>query len=98
MFLKKTKKKNDTQPMNCEVGELIHFLRTPLSSIKAGAQILKELLPELIEAYEKSATLNVIENKISGVKLGKLDSVLNNILSEAERVSQHVNAIEKNKT
>ena len=98
MFLKKIRKKSDTQSLNCEVGELIHFIRTPLSSIKAGAQILKELMPELIDAYEKSARLNVVETKISGVKLKKLDSVLNNILGEAERVSQHVNAIEKNKT
>lgn len=98
MFLKTLKKKPKTLALDRELNELIHFLRTPLSSIKTGAQIIKELLPGLIEVYEESLTLNLVENKVSEVKLKKLDCVLNNILNETERVSQYVNSIEKNKT
>ena len=97
MFSKKLKK-NESLTLNGELSELVHFLRTPLSSIKTGAEIIKELLPNLVEVYEKSLTLNLVENRISEVKLKRLDCVLNNILSEAERVSQYVNGIEKNKT
>jgi len=97
MFSKKFKKKADSLALNREISELVHFLRTPLSSIKTGTQIIKELLPDLVEVYEKSTSLNLIENKISEIKLKKLDCVLNNILNEAERISQYVDKIDQSK-
>lgn len=98
MFLKKFKKNTETLISDRKLNELIHFLRTPVSSIKAGSQILKGLLPELIEVYEKSLALQVVERKIDEVKLKKLTCVLSNILSEAERISEYVNDVEQRKT
>lgn len=75
--------------------EMIHFLRTPLSSITIGAQIIHDVLPALIEGYNKSVQQSLVDSTVSDVKLTKLETVVNNIISEAARVSEHVNGIEK---
>lgn len=91
------KKKSQSLVLKDKLNDLIHFIRTPLASIKSGVYIIKELLPTLIEVYEKSLEFNLIENKISEVKLRKLNCVLNNILDESERISHYVNDIEHDK-
>ncbi len=85
-------KSNGHESSVTEMNDLIHFLRTPLSTIKIGAQIIKEVLPILVDGYQKNSE-QVADKKISELKLAKLDTVVNNILNEAERVSQYINTI-----
>lgn len=80
-----------------ELMELIHFIRTPLASIKIGSEILKDILPILLNAYSNSSwKASNNEAVISGDKLTKLYSVVENILVEANRISEYMKKIENN--
>ncbi|HRD70469.1 MAG TPA: hypothetical protein PK657_10010 [Legionella sp.] len=78
-----------------ELIELIHFIRTPLASIKIGSEILKDILPILLNVY-KNSSQQVSNNDvvIGGDKLSKLYSVIDNILVEANRISEYMKKIE----
>ncbi|KTD33565.1 hypothetical protein Lnau_2316 [Legionella nautarum] len=70
-----------------ELIELIHFIRTPLASIKLGSGILKEFFPIFARAYQSS---NHQDLTISNDKMDKLYSILDNILVEANRISDYI--------
>ena len=95
MLFNKTSQSYCVSPSEEDMRELIHFLRTPLSSITIGAQIIHDVLPALIEGYKHSVQHNRVDSTVSDLKLAKLDTVVNNIISEVARVSEHVNGIEK---
>lgn len=80
-----------------ELKELIHFIRTPLASIKISGEILKEVLPLLLNVYinssQQTSNNDVV---ISGDKLNKLYSVIEVILTEANRISEYTRTIENN--
>lgn len=81
-----------------ELIELIHFIRTPLASIKIGSEILKDILPILLNVY-KNSSQQVSNNDvvIGGDKLSKLYSVIDNILVEANRISEYMKKIENHR-
>ncbi|MCA0402718.1 MAG: hypothetical protein LCH30_02875 [Proteobacteria bacterium] len=72
-----------------EILEFIHFIRTPLASIKIGSHILNEALPLLINTYRRSFQFNETIQKAD-----KLSSIVNNILIEANRISEYTKKIE----
>jgi signal transduction histidine kinase len=89
-------KNGPDQELTHEIAELVHFIRTPLASIKIGGDILKEVLPLLINAYKENIQLNQKNHDVvSSVKLDKLDSIINNILIEANRISEHTLKLER---
>lgn len=73
-----------------ELIELIHFIRTPLASIKIGGEILKDILPVLLNVYQNFSNDVVI----SSAKLNQLSAVIDNIVIEANRISEYTKKIE----
>ncbi|VEG92527.1 hypothetical protein [Legionella spiritensis] len=88
---------SDCLDLKCrnELIEFIHFIRTPLASIKIGGEILKDILPVLLSAYNNSS-LQISNNDvvISDDKLNKLHSIIDNIVIEANRISEYTQKIE----
>jgi len=83
------------QDLASEIIEFIHFIRTPLASIKIGSHILKETLPLLINPYKKGLLVSEKDGIVTDLnKIDKLASIINNILIEANRISEHTQKIE----
>lgn len=76
-----------------ELIELIHFIKTPLASIKIGGVILKDVLPILIDTYKNK---KIIDGQpiINNHTLNNLMLVIENISSEANRISTHIENIQ----
>lgn len=74
--------------------EFIHFIKTPLASIKIGSDILKDVSPALIDAYKKQKMNLDVELSITDKKLDKLIFVIESILLEANRISKYIEKIE----
>ncbi|MFA5959983.1 MAG: hypothetical protein WC785_05655 [Tatlockia sp.] len=84
-----------SQDLTNEILEFIHFIRTPLASIKIGGHILNEALPLLINSYKSDLQSNEKNGIVTGInKIDKLTSIVNNMLIEANRISEHAKKIE----
>ena len=77
-----------------ELIELMHFIKTPLASIKIGSDILKDVSPTLIAAYEKQKMSSDTEELVNDKKIDKLLYVIQSILTEADRISKYIEQIE----
>ena len=77
-----------------ELIELMHFIKTPLASIKIGSDILKDVSPALIEAYKKQTPSADGQACINDKKMEKLVQVIDSILTEANRISKYIEKIE----
>ncbi len=89
-------KNHPNQNLINDLVELLHFIKTPLVTIKIGGEILKEVLPVLINSYKKDIQINKKhDTSISMHKIDKLDSIINNIIVEANRISEHTKKIEQ---
>lgn len=80
--------------------EFTHFIKTPLVSIKIAGQILNEAIPLLIDTYKDTYKQNVVNNSkneqlLNEHKLDKLVSIVNNLITEANRISEHTKRIEQ---
>lgn len=87
-----------------ELLEFTHFIKTPLVSIKIAGQILNESMPPLIDTYkninkdtykQNVATSSKHEQLPNEHKLDKLASIVNNLITEANRISEHTKRIEQ---
>lgn len=88
-------KSHKNQDLTNEIVELLHFIKTPLASIKIGGYILKEALPLLINSYKNDIQINTQNAPIIDMhKIDKLSSIINNIITEANRISEHTKTIE----
>lgn len=89
-----------THELIAEFLEFTHFIKTPLVSIKIAGQILNEAIPMLIDTYKDTYQQNeAFDNKneqlLNGHKLDKLVSIVNNLITEANRISEHTKRIEQ---
>ena len=76
-----------------ELIELIHFIKTPLTSIKIGDGILKDIIPLLIDIYKKQK-INKEALSVNDKKINKLIFIIDNIYAEANRISKYIENIE----
>lgn len=78
-----------------EILEFTHFIKTPLASIKIGGSILSEAIHPLVEAYKEYAQLNPQNGHLNNERtFDKLVSIINNLITEANRISEHTKHIE----
>ena len=73
------------QAMLATAGMVAHELRTPLSSIKAGATGVRQHLPVLLESYELATKNQLITGSIRVTHLDSMAGVLDRIEAEADR-------------
>ncbi|UCH47073.1 MAG: HAMP domain-containing histidine kinase [Betaproteobacteria bacterium] len=73
------------QAMLATAGMVAHELRTPLSSIKAGATGVRQHLPVLLESYELATKNQLVTGSIRPVHLESMAGVLDRIEAEADR-------------
>jgi len=75
-----------------ELIELIHFIRTPLASIKIGIEILQDVFPELLATYH--AQNDQSKPVISSQKIDKLSRIMDGILNESSRINEYIQNID----
>ena len=80
-----------------QIEELIHFLRTPLASIKIGAEILKDMLPTIFAGFNLAVQGKLVADQTTIIDLDKLSTVLENILHESNKISKYLNSSLNNK-
>lgn len=74
---------------------LIHFIRTPLASIKMVSEILRDVFPILVKNYKANIQFADKDTiTISEVNLDKLTSIVETLLLEANRISEYMEKIE----
>ena len=83
------------KPYKNEIIELIHFIRTPLASIKIGSEILNDVFPILVKSYKANLKHNERGSAaISEDKLNKLTSIFEGLIVEANRISEYMHKME----
>lgn len=78
-----------------ELIELIHFLRTPLASIKIAIGILNDVFPELLRSYSSNNEHDdMVHIKTLGDdKIKKLSFIMSGIVKESDRINDYIQAI-----
>lgn len=81
-----------------EIIDFLHFIRTPLASIKIGGEILKDVFPMLLDTYYLYHQNIGTESKItSDNRLKNLPIIIDGIIKETKRISEYVQTLEVNK-
>lgn len=73
------------QAMLATAGMVAHELRTPLSSIKAGATGIRQHLPVLLESYQLAVKNGTVNSPIRATYLESMAGVVDRIEAEADR-------------
>lgn len=68
--------------MAAAAGMIAHELRTPLLSIKSGAQALAKHAPQLIKGYQQAKEQGLIDRAIKDRRLDQMEQVSSRIISE----------------
>lgn len=71
--------------MLATAGMVAHELRTPLSSIKAGATGIRQHLPTLLESYQLAVKNSLVDGSIRTAHIDSMAGVLDRIEAEADR-------------
>jgi transcriptional regulator with XRE-family HTH domain len=74
---------------------VLHNINTKLSTVKTVASVLVDLLPKLIDGYQKAITANLVKEVVSGDMLHLLTLSTANLLIEAN-LMQELLIINKN--
>ncbi|MFA5960073.1 MAG: hypothetical protein WC785_06110 [Tatlockia sp.] len=87
--------REDLEP---EMIDFLHFIRTPLASIKIGGEILKDVFPLLLDIYYLYHQNIVTTSKITSDKrMNNLPVIIDGIIKETKRISEYVQTLEVNK-
>jgi len=68
----------------------IHDIKTPLASIKYGAEGFKVFLPELINAYSIAVSNNLIKETINSEQIDLISKVPSNIEISADLITKQL--------
>lgn len=75
---------------------IAHELRTPIASIKAGSLGIENVLPSLIDAYEKAASSNLNIHLINSVQLNTIKKAIRNMYSTCVQANMSIDIFLKN--